>query len=78
MDKDPVTTHRPLKICFNTLISSFRLYRILQKNKFEEAEKFANLFQLDIEVQSKLFITSLIITEYSISDINLLGMDLFL
>ena len=28
-------------------------------------------------VQSKLFITSLIITEYSISDINLLGMDLF-
>ena len=28
-------------------------------------------------VQSKLFITSLIITEYSISDINMLGTDLF-
>ena len=28
-------------------------------------------------VQSKLFITSLIITEYSISDIKLLGTDLF-
>ena len=29
-------------------------------------------------VQSKLFITSLVITEYLISDIKLLGMDLFL
>ena len=29
-------------------------------------------------VQSKLFITSLVITEYSISDINLLGADIFL
>ena len=28
-------------------------------------------------IQSKLFITSLVITEYSISDINLLGTDLF-
>ena len=28
-------------------------------------------------VQSKLFITSLVITEYSISDIKLLGTDLF-
>ena len=28
-------------------------------------------------VQSKLFITSLIITEYSIGDIKLLGTDLF-
>ena len=30
-----------------------------------------------IQVQSKLFIASLVITEYSISDINLLGTDLF-
>ena len=29
-------------------------------------------------IQSKLFITSLVITEYSISDIKLLGTDLFL
>ena len=29
------------------------------------------------QLQSKLFITSLVITEYSISDINLLGTDLF-
>ena len=29
------------------------------------------------EVQSKLFITSFVITEYSISDIKLLGTDLF-
>ena len=28
----------------------FRLYRILQKNDFAEAEKFAILFGLDIEV----------------------------
>ena len=28
-------------------------------------------------IQSKLFITSLVITEYSISDIKLLGTDLF-
>ena len=31
-----------------------------------------------LTVQSKLFITSLVITEYSISDIKLLGTDLFL
>ena len=30
-----------------------------------------------ISVQSKLFITSFVITEYSISDIKLLGTDLF-
>ena len=30
-----------------------------------------------IGIQSKLFITSLVITEYSISDLNLLGMDPF-
>ena len=30
------------------------------------------------EIQSKLFITSLIITEYSISNIKMLGTDLFL
>ena len=30
-----------------------------------------------VVVQSKLFITSLVITEYSISDIKLLGTDLF-
>ena len=30
-----------------------------------------------LEVLSKLFITSLVITEYSISDIRLLGTDLF-
>ena len=28
-------------------------------------------------IQSKLFITSLVITEYLISDINMLGTDLF-
>ncbi|XP_052766209.1 kinetochore-associated protein 1-like [Mya arenaria] len=31
-----------------------RLYRILQKNKFEEAEQFANLFRLDIELVHKV------------------------
>ena len=31
----------------------------------------------NFEIQSKLFITSLVITEYSLSDINLLGTDLF-
>ena len=31
-----------------------------------------------VEIQSKLFITSLVITEYSISDIKLQGTDLFL
>ena len=31
----------------------------------------------EINLQSKLFITSLVITEYSMSDINLLGTDLF-
>ncbi|KAL4233776.1 Kinetochore-associated protein 1 [Mactra antiquata] len=31
-----------------------RLYRILQKNKFDEAEKFANLFQLDMELVHKV------------------------
>ena len=30
-----------------------------------------------VQIQSKLFITSLVITEYSLSDINLLGTDLF-
>ena len=30
------------------------------------------------KIQSKFFITSLFITEYSISDINLQGIDLFL
>ena len=30
------------------------------------------------DIQSKLFITSLVITEYSVSDIQLLGTDLFL
>ena len=33
--------------------------------------------QLIDVIQSKLFITSLVITEYSISDIKLLGTDLF-
>ncbi|XP_053381951.1 kinetochore-associated protein 1-like [Mercenaria mercenaria] len=36
--------------CLNETDPKTRLYRILQKNKFEEAEKFANLFQLDIEL----------------------------
>ena len=30
-------------------------------------------FALSLHIQSKLFITSLVITEYSISDIKLLG-----
>ena len=34
--------------------------------------------QMPTLIQSKLFITSLVITEYSISDINLLGTDLSL
>ena len=33
--------------------------------------------QLSAEVQSKLFIMSLVITEYSISDIHMMGTDLF-
>ena len=36
-----------------------------------------NIQTMKMYVQSKLFITSLIITEYSISDMKLLGTDLF-
>ena len=32
---------------------------------------------IENNIQSKLFITSLVITEYSVSDINLLGTHLF-
>ncbi|WAR18487.1 KNTC1-like protein [Mya arenaria] len=35
-------------------IQKVELYRILQKNKFEEAEQFANLFRLDIELVHKV------------------------
>ena len=42
----------------------FRLYRILQKNKFEEAEKFAKMYQLDIELVHKVK-TNYLINELS-------------
>ena len=42
----------------------------LSVNKFAEIHHF-------IIIQSKLFITSLVITEYPISDMKLLGTDLF-
>ena len=41
---------------------------------FEANAPFSKRFS---KVQSKLFITSLVITEYSLSDIKLLGTDLF-
>ena len=46
-----------------------------------DPDKLASMKLADLDVlcllQSKLFITSLVITEYSISDIKLLGTDLF-
>ena len=42
--------------------------------KFEYLVSYTMLL---LRIQLKLFITSLVITEYSISDINLLGTDLF-
>ena len=47
------------------------------KEKFYSNDEVGldNIYILNI--QSKLFIMSLVITEYSISDINLLGTDLF-
>ena len=49
-----------------SLVQSGRLFEFL-----------AILYVRLIGVQSKLFITSLVITEYSISDMKLLGTDLF-
>ena len=44
--------------------------------KFSEAN-YNTRFGTCVDIQSKLFITSLVITEYSISNIRLLGTDLF-
>ena len=46
------------------------------QEEMEAARKELEVVNIFI-MQSKLFITSLVITEYSISDINLLGTDLF-
>ena len=56
-------------IVFEILNSGFTCKEILFFHTFPILKK---------TLQSKLFIMSLVITEYSISDINLLGTDLFL
>ena len=57
------------------------LSKLLTVYKFYKAETIVLFFVFGVikilNIQSKLFITSLIITEYSISDINMLGTDLF-
>ena len=51
-------------------------YSLYYDNELRLTELYSYITLLS-KIQSKLFITSLVITEYSISDIKLLGTDLF-
>ena len=70
-----VILHWILSKCYNCYchIVMFRISCYLSRIPVAEALIFPFT-----NIQSKLFITSLVITEYLISDIKLLGTDLFL
>ena len=72
-----------------TTVQNFRTFTVPEKGQYNHSRTRSdlcwksNLIKVytvhkpfwKVHVQSKLFITSLVITEYSISDINLLGTD---